>query len=217
MKMKDVEKSESKQGSLASRALFNFLLWILLSASLGGIFFAIDYLVYFDWAQEATILVSIIGFNIATADILRYYVERHGRNTVSWTTAIVLFSPFFAGILYLLTWPRKHEESDRRVSIPPLRISPVHVILIILMILWLAIGGTLAVTSTSRYTASQVARELTSQYWQLASSRCTITPEYEGWGRWLVTIEGVNGETLEAIFHEGTRKFVSARIIEKGN
>ena len=98
---------------LFDKALVNFLLWIAISAILTGIFFGIDTIdgtsrdMFEDivWAPGLSLFVTIVIFNLLSADILRRYIKHHGRNVVSWITAIIVFSPFLAGIAYLLTWP----------------------------------------------------------------------------------------------------------------
>jgi len=114
-----------------------FLLWILISGLLSGLFFLIDsndgtftniyryeYFQPFDkmlprkvgtseyaWAPEASIAVSIIGFNLVGARAGRYYFRRHKRDVYRWTAAFMLFSPIIAGIIYYytLTW---HKEAS---------------------------------------------------------------------------------------------------------
>ena len=114
--------TEIRQRSLINRSLLNFILWILICGMLSGVFFAIDYLdgtsvgeidgwrLYsyspYTWAPEASISIAILAFNLAAADVGYHIIKRHGRNTVRWTTAIIVFSPFLAAIAYFLTWPK---------------------------------------------------------------------------------------------------------------
>lgn len=57
--------------------------------------------------------VYVLLLNLAFVDVLRHVIKRHERNVVAWTTAVVVFSPFLAGIAYLLTWPK-----DKRLALP---------------------------------------------------------------------------------------------------
>ena len=68
----------------------------------------------FNWAPWASAwaLISLIGFFLYVKGIylIHDHAERNGRNRVRWTTASVVFSPFLAGLIYLLTWPEKRRR-----------------------------------------------------------------------------------------------------------
>ncbi len=116
------------------RIISLFLLWILVSGLLTGLFFLIDandgtiiphelrkiggstiqigMKSKYAWAPEASIAVSIIGFNLAGARVGRYYFRRHKRDVYRWTAAFLMFSPIIAGIIYYytLTWNKEQKE-----------------------------------------------------------------------------------------------------------
>ena len=60
----------------------------------------------YGWFVALAIVVSVILFNVFSADILRHYIKQHSRNVIAWTTAVIVFTPFLTGIAYLLTWPK---------------------------------------------------------------------------------------------------------------
>ena len=113
-----------RQRSLIDRSLLNLILWILIWGLFSGLFFTIDYFdgtigggsgrlhdgLYspYTWAPIVTIVIGIIGFYIAGADIIYYDAKRRARNVVAWTTASIVFSPCLAAIAYLLTWPKNN-------------------------------------------------------------------------------------------------------------
>ena len=90
---------ESRQKRANKRLMVDLLLWIIICGILSLIFAGIE-------AGWLAVFVLILGFNLATTDVLRHYVRQHGRNVVSWTTASIVFTPILAGIVYLLTWPK---------------------------------------------------------------------------------------------------------------
>ena len=113
---------ESRNRRAITRTIQNLVLWIVISGVLSAIFFTIEKITGTGsdyswrrgvstggWAAGLSIFVTIIGFNLATADILRHYIRQHGRNVISWTTAIIVFTPILAGIVYLLTWPKNQK------------------------------------------------------------------------------------------------------------
>ena len=89
---------ESRQKRANYRLISNLLIWILACGFLS--------LLLVEAAVGLAIFVTILGFNLATTDVLRHYVRQHGRNVISWTTASIVFTPILAGVVYLLTWPR---------------------------------------------------------------------------------------------------------------
>lgn len=114
---------ESRQKRANLRLLSNLLLWMLVCGILSACFFIIEDVTDTGpqfgfslceegaewrggWAIQLSIFVTILGFNLATTDVLRHYVRHHRRNVVSWTTASIVFTPILAGIVYLLTWPK---------------------------------------------------------------------------------------------------------------
>jgi hypothetical protein len=103
--------------------LWSFVGWAVASGILTGVFFLIDEFVgnkthlsifdpfynthEFTWAPLTSITVAVVlAINLVSANVLKPYLERQGRNVVAWTTAIVVFTPILAGIVYLLTWPK---------------------------------------------------------------------------------------------------------------
>jgi len=57
------------------------------------------------WVVVSSIVVFVVGFNIAGADIVYHHARRHKRKALAWATAFILFSPLLTGIVYFLTWP----------------------------------------------------------------------------------------------------------------
>ena len=111
---------ESRQKRANKRLISNLLIWILVCGLLSLLFFWLEDITapwtYHrglspkpSWAVEPSIFVTILGFNLATTDVLRHYVRQHGRNVVSWTTASLVFTPILAGVVYLLTWPKDRQ------------------------------------------------------------------------------------------------------------
>ena len=92
-------KPESRQKRAKYRLISNLLLWILIAIPSSVLFGADD-------LAGLAIFIIIIGFNLATTDVLRHYVRQHDRNVIPWTTASLVFTPILAGIVYLLTWPK---------------------------------------------------------------------------------------------------------------
>lgn len=90
---------ESRQKRANKRLISNLLIWVLVCGLLSAGFFGVG-------GAGLAVFVIILGFNLATTDVLRHYVRQHGRNVVSWTTASIAFTPILAGIVYLLTWPK---------------------------------------------------------------------------------------------------------------
>lgn len=64
---------------------------ILLSEDISGIWYFIA-------------LLSLVI--VIWADYIYKHAKAYGRNAVAWATAFVFFSPLWAGIAYLLTWPK---------------------------------------------------------------------------------------------------------------
>ena len=59
------------------------LMWIIYSAIAGiGLYFTLAYVVY-------------------------NHAKKHHRRAVAWATAFIVFTPFIAGLLYLLSWPKE--------------------------------------------------------------------------------------------------------------
>lgn len=105
--------SKGRQRRLVKRALIYFVSWIIISGAMLGSAFYIEDITWrpiidspFNWLPKLAIAITIILFNLASADIIRYYIEHHKRNTVAWTTAIIVFSPFLTSIAYFITWPK---------------------------------------------------------------------------------------------------------------
>ena len=103
-KSKKGKLPESRQKRANKRLILNLLLWIIICGILSSIFFGVE-------AAGLAVFVIILGFNLATTDVLRHYVRQHGRNVVPWTTASIVFTPILAGVVYLLTWPK-----DRKLT-----------------------------------------------------------------------------------------------------
>lgn len=114
---------ETRNKRLEIRAIQNFILWVLICGFLIAIIFVIHhfigsnhvyvprsqrYGIDWHWASILSLIIAIIGFNIASADILKHLINKHGRNVIAWTTSIIVFTPFLATIAYLLTWPKNH-------------------------------------------------------------------------------------------------------------
>jgi len=108
---------ESRQKRANKRLISNLLIWILVCGVLSACFFIIEDVTdtnlprlrgqaQVGWAAGLSTFVFILGFNLATTDVLRHYVRHHGRNVVSWATASIVFTPILAGVVYLLTWPK---------------------------------------------------------------------------------------------------------------
>ena len=114
---------ESRQKRANKRLISNLLIWVLVCGLLSAGFFILEDVTdtgsrlvrnFRDagrdwtggWAAQFSIFMTILGFNLATTDVLRHYVRQHGRNVVSWTTASIIVTPILAGIVYLLTWPK---------------------------------------------------------------------------------------------------------------
>jgi len=110
------QSSTNRNKRVVYRAIIYLISWLVISVAIviGSIYidditavkYTYSHVHPFEWLITLSIAVSVILFNLASADILRHYVKHHERNVVSWTTAIILFSPFLIGILYLLTWPK---------------------------------------------------------------------------------------------------------------
>jgi len=45
-------------------------------------------------------------FTVIWADYIYKHAKAYGRNAVAWATAFIIFSPLWAGVAYLLTWPK---------------------------------------------------------------------------------------------------------------
>ena len=104
---------ESRNRRAIIRVIQNLGLWIIITGVLSAIFLTIEELTSgpphwrsSGWALPLSLFVIILGFNIASADILRHYIRKHDRNIVAWTTAIIVFTPFLAAIAYFLTWSK---------------------------------------------------------------------------------------------------------------
>ena len=118
--MSKTEATRSKKGKLPEsrqkranlRLLSNLLLWMLVCGILSACFFILEdvtdtgrqyirYSLHGDpgwkggWAAQFSIFVTILGFNLATTDVLRHYVRQHERNVVSWITASIVFFRLF--------------------------------------------------------------------------------------------------------------------------
>jgi len=67
------------------------------------------------WAPFACTLVACLAgfyiFYILAPYAVYHHSKRHGRNTVRWTTAFVVFTPVLAGVAYLLTWPKEKKPT----------------------------------------------------------------------------------------------------------
>jgi hypothetical protein len=115
---------KNKRTSVFYRVLLDFILLVVYCGFFSVIFLILDfidgtrkYIVdvpfgYYSpitWAPVAVIVIVIVGFNIASADIMRLYTKRHGRNTIAWVTATIIFTPILAGIFYFLTWPKEQK------------------------------------------------------------------------------------------------------------
>jgi hypothetical protein len=90
------------------------VLWIIISAIILFFAFSIEKTyssmwTSYDWLPKVAIAVTVLLFNLGSADILRYYIKQHGRNVISWTTAIIVFTPIITGIAYLITWPKNQK------------------------------------------------------------------------------------------------------------
>ena len=114
---------ESRQKRANKRLISNLLIWILVCGILSAGFFIIQdvtdtgsRLVRYvrdggrdwtgGWAAGLSIFTTILGFNLATTEVLIHYVRQHERNVVSWTTASLVFTPILSSVVYLLTWPK---------------------------------------------------------------------------------------------------------------
>ena len=123
MESKKGKLSESRQKRANKRLISNLLIWILVCGVLSVGFFILEdvtdtgrYYVRHSrygspgwtggWATGLSIFTTILGFNLATTEVLIHYVRQHERNLVSWATASLVFTPILAGIVYLLTWPK---------------------------------------------------------------------------------------------------------------
>lgn len=202
------------RAKLIHKCVLNIGLWLIFSALLGLVLVIIDYFVYFARAIQVTMVISIIGFNLATADVLRHCVKRHQRSTVAWTTAIILFSPFLAAIAYFLTFPKGQklaglgkEEEKRVVAIERFRVRPLLIVPMVLVALVLAATWALVVTNlySPRYTADQVINLFPLNTEPPLTRSLYLSAKYEGFGKWLVTFQG--GRKVELIFHESTGTF----------
>ena len=121
-----IQKNESRQKRANKRLISNLLIWILVCGILSVCLFFIEDVTDTGsklvrhvrdgsrgwtggWAAGLSIFITILGFNLATTDVLRHYVRQHGRNVVSWATASLVFTPILAGVVYLLTWPKDRQ------------------------------------------------------------------------------------------------------------
>lgn len=70
------------------------------------------------WAPGAVGIVAgalvFYFLYIVVPQIVYGNAKSYGRNAVRWTTAFVVFTPFLAGIAYLLTWP-KNKTGNKRI------------------------------------------------------------------------------------------------------
>ena len=118
-----IRKNESRQKRANKRLISNLLIWVLVCGLLSAGFFILEdvtgtgrhyvrHSLYGSpgwtsgWAAGLSVFVTILGFNLATTDVLRHYVRQHKRNVVSWTTSSLVFTPILTTIVYLLTWPK---------------------------------------------------------------------------------------------------------------
>jgi hypothetical protein len=53
------------------------------------------------------LLSSITGLTLSIAWGMYFHALGHNRRAVAWATAFALFGPLFAGLAYLLTWPKQ--------------------------------------------------------------------------------------------------------------
>ena len=123
------KQPESRQKRANKRLISNLLIWILVCGVLSAGFFILEnvtgtgseltrvrggggeYKTTGGWAVGLSIFTTILGFNLATTEVLIHYVRQHERNLVSWATASLVFTPILAGVVYLLTWPK-----DRKLT-----------------------------------------------------------------------------------------------------
>jgi len=103
-KSRELEKLVT--GILTRKAWEIFAIWLVLSGIFAAVFFGIDNSI--TWAPATSILASIVLLDILFAYVIYYHAKCYGRNAVAWATAFVVFSPLWAGIAYLLTWPKRY-------------------------------------------------------------------------------------------------------------
>lgn len=190
---------------VVDRRLLHFILWLLFLGAIGSLVFTMHYLVYLKWATEITIAIGIISFNLAMADNIRRYAESHGRNTVFWTTATILFSPLLALIAYFLTFPKGVKLSSSpdkwRTRVRGWRYG-LLLLGVGLCITTMAYVG--IVLWSPVWTAKDVIAKMESDVPRTRSFN--VSADYEGFGSWLVTIEN-QSKKVKLIFHERTRKW----------
>jgi hypothetical protein len=93
--------TEEHQKALKQIASGLFTWWVFLSVLFSLILGAATE----SW--ELPVLVSIFFLTLASAFFIYYHAKAYGRNAVRWATAFIIFSPLWAGIAYLLTWPKR--------------------------------------------------------------------------------------------------------------
>lgn len=187
---------------VVDRRLLNFILWLLFMVLVVSVVFAIHYLVYLEWATEIMIVAGIVGFNLASANIMGRYAGSHGRSVARWTTVTILFSPFLALVAYFLTFP----EGVKAGVSPDIWAARVRVWKYVLLLLASGLCFTALVfvsitLSSARFTWQKVIYELHSEAPQ--TRQADISIEYKGFGSWLVTLKGSKG-SYQVIFHEHT-------------
>lgn len=70
-----------------------------------GTYMAIPYYTTSVWTNWSILIISILGLNIAGANIVYNHAKSHNRNACAWLVGFILFTPILAGIAYLVTWP----------------------------------------------------------------------------------------------------------------
>jgi len=189
---------------VVDRRFLNFILWLLFIVSVVSIVFTMHYLFYLEWATEITIVIGIISFNLAMADIIRRYAEYHERNTVIWTTATILFSPFLALMAYFLTFPRGVKLGvSPDIWVVRVRVWKSISLLLGIGLCFAALVFVVTELWSPRFTSLEVINELLFEVPKIRRADISISTEYKGFGSWLVTLEGSKG-SVEVIFHERT-------------
>ena len=59
----------------------------------------------FTWIIIA--ILAGVGVYFTFAYVVYNHAKKHNRRAVAWATAFIAFSPILAGLLYLLTWPKR--------------------------------------------------------------------------------------------------------------
>lgn len=201
---------------LVDRRFLIIIIWLVSTVSIVAALGAVEYFTTFSEAIRASVVFCVVGFNIASAIIIRDYTRQHHRNTVAWVTATIVFTPILAFIGYLLTWSKgqnidnsAHGQQDKAYGAWEMKIGkPKYFLTVILVPIWLVgVSILIGLLSTPHTPYWYVMGQLDTQVDSELRSKCQVTAHYRGFGSWIVTAYCPRG-TVELVFKEYTREFL---------